>query len=89
MAIDTGEDVFDALLALGYVVEITDEGSVTATDGARTLRGKAEQGRVEWSDRSLTYRVLHDAYIAKLRGRIQAAQRVRPAPPPDEVATGA
>lgn len=74
MLTTTGEQVLDALLVLGYSVEIADDGKITATDGKQTLHGKAEHGAIEWSDRSLTYRVLEQAYIAKLRKRISESQ---------------
>jgi hypothetical protein len=70
MTVTTGEQVLDALLALDYDVEITDDGKITATKGAQTLHGKAEHGAIEWSDRSLTYQVVEQAYIARLRKRI-------------------
>lgn len=70
MNTNTGEQVLDALLVLGYSIEIADDGKITATDGKQTLCGKAEHGAIEWSDRSSTYRVLERAYIAKLRKRI-------------------
>jgi len=72
MPVPNGEQVLDALLALGYTVEIADDGAITATDGARTLQGKASQGAIEWSDRSATFRVLEQAYIARLRQRVRA-----------------
>lgn len=75
MLTTTGEQVLDALLVLGYSVKIADDGKITATDGKQTLHGKAEHGAIEWSDRSLTYRVLEQAYIAKLRKRISESQR--------------
>lgn len=74
MLTTTGEQVLDALLVLGYSVKIADDGKITATDGKQTLHGKAEHGAIEWSDRSLTYRVLEQAYIAKLRKRISESQ---------------
>lgn len=70
MATNTGEQVLDALLVLGYSVEIADDGKIIATDGKQTLYGKVEHGAIEWSDRSSTYHVLERAYIAKLRKRI-------------------
>lgn len=70
MMVATGEQVLDALLALNYDVEITDAGKITATKGEHTLHGKAEHGTIEWSDRSLTYQVIEQAYIARLRKRI-------------------
>ncbi|MGZ3716443.1 MAG: hypothetical protein ACXVA4_13560 [Ktedonobacterales bacterium] len=74
MLTNAGEQVLDALLVLGYSVEIADDGKITATDGKQTIHGKAEHGAIEWSDRSATYRVLEQAYIAKLRNRIREAQ---------------
>ena len=74
MLTNTGEQVLDALLVLGYSVEIADDGKITATDGRQTIHGKAEHGAIEWSDRSATYGVLEQAYIAKLRNRIREAQ---------------
>lgn len=70
MMVATGEQVLDALLALNYDVEITDAGKITATKGEQTLHGKAEHGTIEWSDRSLTYQIIEQAYIARLRKRI-------------------
>ena len=74
MLTNSGELVLDALLVLGYSIEIADDGKITATDGKQTLHGKAEHGAIEWSDRSATYRVLELAYIAKLRKRIGESQ---------------
>lgn len=73
MNTNTGEQILDALLVLGYTVEIADDGKITAAGGKQTLYGKAEHGAIEWSDRSATYRVLEQAYIAKLRKRISEA----------------
>jgi hypothetical protein len=74
MATNNGEHVLDALLSLGYDVEITEEGKITATNGAQTLHGKAALGGIEWADRSLTFRVVELAYIAKLRKRVSEAR---------------
>lgn len=74
MATNTGEQVFDALLSLGFELNIADDGTITASKGAQTLRGKAQQGTIEWTDRSLTYQVIEQAYIAKLRLRITEAR---------------
>ena len=79
MAGNEGEQVFDALLLLGYTIEIDDEGSVTAAKGPDVLQGSVESGTVVWSDRSLMYQVLRQAYIARLRLRVDAAQASRPA----------
>lgn len=80
LATNEGEQVFDALLLLGYTIEINDAGSVTATKGTDVLHGNAESGTIVWSDRSLIYQVLRDAYIARLRLRVQAAQASLPPP---------
>jgi hypothetical protein len=74
MPTPNGEHILDALLSLGYEVEITDEGTITATKGTQTVQGKAEHGAIEWTDRSLTHRVLEQAYIVKLRKRITEAR---------------
>jgi hypothetical protein len=74
MATNNGEQIFEALLALNYHVEIAEDGKITATKGAQTIRGKAEHGAIEWADSSEVYQVMQLAYVAKLRGRIQEAQ---------------
>lgn len=74
MLTTTGEQVLDALLVLGYSIEIADDGKITASNGKETIHGKVEHGMIEWSDRSSTYRVLEQAYIAKLRKRIRESQ---------------
>jgi hypothetical protein len=72
MATNEGEEVLDALLVLGYTVEIADDGAVIASSGTEVLRGKAAIGTIEWSDRSATRRMLERAYIVRLRARVQA-----------------
>jgi hypothetical protein len=74
MATNEGEQVLDALLLLGYRVDISDDGKITATKGTQTIRGNVETGTIVWSDRSLNYQVLRQAYIARLRLRVQASQ---------------
>ena len=71
MAVNTGEQIFEALLSLGYHVEISDGGKITATKDAQTIHGKAEHGTIEWSDSSQVYQVMQLAYVAKLRRRIE------------------
>jgi hypothetical protein len=73
MATDNGERVLDDLIALGYFIDMTDDGKITATKDGQTLYGKAEHGAVEWADRSKVYAVTEQAYIARLRRRIGAA----------------
>lgn len=81
MANNEGEQVLDALLLLGYSVDITDEGKISATNGTETIRGNVETGTIVWSDRSLNYQVLRQAYITRLRQRVQASQSsTRPDP---------
>lgn len=74
MIITTSEQVLDALLFLGFDLEIADDGTFTAVKGAQTLRGKAQHGTIEWTDRSLTDHVIEQAYIAKLRQRVNVAR---------------
>lgn len=75
MLTNSGEQVLDALLVLGYSIDIADDGKISATDGKQTIQGKVEHGAIEWIDRSSTYHVLEQAYIAKLRKRISESQR--------------
>lgn len=70
MTTNTGEQVFEALLSLGYSLDIADDGTIVSVKGSQTLRGRAQQGTIEWTDRSLAYQVIEQAYIAKLRQRI-------------------
>ncbi len=79
MPINDGEEVLDALLLLGYSVEIADDGTITATNGAETLRGKAAMGTIEWADRSAVHRTRERAYLARLRARVQAGHSPQPA----------
>ena len=78
MLTNTGEQVFDALLSLGFDLQIADDCTITAIKGAQTLRGRAQHGTIEWTDRSLTYQVIEQAYIAKLRQRVNAARSLEP-----------
>jgi hypothetical protein len=72
MATIEGEEVLDALLVLGYTVEIADDGAIIATNGHETLRGKAAIGTIGWPDRSSIRRMLERAYIVRLRKHVQA-----------------
>lgn len=74
MLTNSGEQVLDALLVLGYAIDIAEDGKITATDGKQTMYGRAEHGTIEWTDRSSTFKVLEQAYIAKLRLRIAEAR---------------
>lgn len=92
MATNEGEEVLEALLVLGYTVEIADDGVVIATNGKETLRGKAAIGTIDWSDRSTIRRMLERAYIVRLRARVQVhAATIAPArrDPSAEPAEGA
>jgi hypothetical protein len=68
------EAALDALLLLGYAVEISDSGAITARLGSDVIEGQATAGTIEWRDRSAMFRVRERAYIAKLRARVHAAQ---------------
>jgi hypothetical protein len=74
MAADNGERVLDDLLVLGFVIELADDGKITATDATQTLHGKAQHGSIEWYDRAQVYAMTEQAYIAKLRQRIAAGR---------------
>ena len=77
MQANAGEDTLDALLFLGFVVEIADDGGITATQGSQTLRGKASSGTIEWADRSAMFHIKERAYIARLRARVSASGTAR------------
>jgi hypothetical protein len=47
----------DAFPLRGYDVEMTEEGTITATNGTHTLHGIAARGAIERTDRSLTIRM--------------------------------
>lgn len=68
-----GEELLDALLFLGYAVEISDDGAITATQASQILRGKAASGTIEWADRSAMFHIRERAYIARLRARVDAS----------------
>lgn len=74
MTNQTGEHVLDALVALGYQIEITDDGHITATNGERIVTGKAEHGAIEWADRSQIFHITEQAYIVRLRKRVAQSQ---------------
>lgn len=74
MATQTGEHVLDALVALGYQIEITDDGYITATNGEQTVSGRAEHGAIEWADRSQIFHITEQAYIVTLRKRVARSQ---------------
>ena len=74
MTVNEGEAVFDALLLLGYSVEIGESGEITATLGDEVIQGQTAATSIEWRNPSAMYRVRERAYILRLRERIQQAQ---------------
>lgn len=74
MTANEGEAMFDALLQLGYSVEIGDSGAITATLGDEVIQGQTTANTIEWRNPSAMYRVRERAYILLLRERIQQAQ---------------
>ena len=69
-----GEAGLDALLLLGYTVEIGESGMITATLGDEVIHGQTTANAIEWRNPSAMYRVRERAYILLLRERIQQAQ---------------
>ena len=81
MTANEGEAVLDALLLLGYSVEISDSGAITATLGDEIIFGQTTATSIEWRNPSAMYRVRERAYIAQLRARVRDAQvTTSPAP---------
>jgi hypothetical protein len=74
MTANEGEAVLDALLLLGYGVEISDSGAITAILGDEVIHGQTTATSIEWRNPSAMYRVRERAYIAQLRERVQQAQ---------------
>ena len=74
MPANDGEAMFDALLLLGYAVEIDDSGAITATLGDEVIHGQTTANTIEWRNPSAMYRVRERAYIAQLRARVRDAQ---------------
>ena len=74
MQANEGEATFDALLLLGYSVEIGDSGAITATLGDEVIQGQTTANTIEWRNPSAMYRVRERAYIAQLRARVRDAQ---------------
>ena len=69
-----GEAGLDALLLLGYSVEIGESGMISATLGDEVIHGQTTANTIEWRNPSAMYRVRERAYILQLRERIQQAQ---------------
>jgi len=69
-----GEAMFDALLLLGYAIEIGDSGAITATLGDEVIQGQTTANTIEWRNPSAMYRIRERAYIAQLRARVRDAQ---------------
>jgi len=74
MTANEGEAVLDALLLLGYSIEISDSGAITATLGDEVIHGQTTATSVEWRNPSAMYRIRERAYIAQLRARVRDAQ---------------
>jgi hypothetical protein len=74
MPANEGEAVLDALLLLGYSVEISDSGAITATLGDEVIYGQTSAASIEWRNPSAMYRVRERAYIVQLRERVHEAQ---------------
>jgi len=74
MTVNEGEAGLDALLLLGYSVEIGESGMITATQGDEVIHGQTTANAIEWRNPSAMYRVRERAYILLLRERIQQAQ---------------
>jgi len=74
MTVNEGEAGLDALLLLGYNVEIGESGMITATQGNEVIHGQTTANAIEWRNPSAMYRVRERAYILLLRERIQQAQ---------------
>ena len=51
MESESGENVFDALLALGFTVAVADDGRITAQKGTARVAGTVERegGAISWS----------------------------------------
>jgi hypothetical protein len=69
-----GEAALDALLMLGYSVEIDESGAITATLGDEVIHGQTSANAIEWRTPSALYRVRERAHIARIRQRIHEAQ---------------
>jgi hypothetical protein len=74
MPANDGEATFDALLLLGYAIEIGDSGAITATLGNEVIHGQTTANTIEWRNPSAMYRIRERAYIAQLRARVRDAQ---------------
>ena len=75
---DPGEWLFDTLRALGYTLDIADNGHITATNerlppeaAPRKIEGQVRpDGGIEWPDDELVRKVLFHARVVELRGRV-------------------
>jgi hypothetical protein len=74
MTMDEGEAMFDALLLLGYRVEISDSGAITATLDDEVIQGQTTATSIEWRNPSVMYHVRERAHIMQLRARVRDAQ---------------
>jgi hypothetical protein len=68
------DQILDALLTLGYAVDISDKGAIVATKGDHKVTGKmvAKSGAISWGGDMLDIeqKVLLPARIAELRQRM-------------------
>ncbi len=78
--VERGDRVFNALLNQGYLVNVGDDGTITATrpdtvewEHPVTIKGKVhEDGTIAWSDAAAAEKVLFAARIKELQARIDA-----------------
>jgi hypothetical protein len=77
MPANEGEAVLDALLLLGYAIDIGDSGTITATLGDEVIHGQTTSTSIEWRNPSAMYRVRERVYIVQLRARVHDAQAHR------------
>jgi hypothetical protein len=72
MESESGENVFDALLALGFTVAVADDGRITAQKGNARVAGTVERegGAISWSaeNKELTD-LLFQARVHELKQR--------------------
>ena len=74
MPANEGEAVLDALLLLGYRVEIGDSRAISAILGDEVMQSQTTATSIEWRNPSAMYRVRERAYIVQLRARLRDAQ---------------
>lgn len=75
---DPGEWLFDTLRTLGYVIEVADDGHITATNervnpesAPQKIEGHVRSdGVIEWPDDEQVRKLLFHARVAELRSRL-------------------